>query len=317
MSRIRLLTAALLAATLLGGGPGRAQSGDGPFTVAETGQSFGSLQDAVNAIGEGQGTIRIASGRYGDCAVQEAGTITFSAAVPGQAIFDGGMCEEKATLVLRGHAARVEGLYFTHMRVPDGNGAGIRIEQGDLTVSDSMFADGQCGILSAEDRNSTIRIDHSTFSQLGKHPDGNGAHSVYVGHYGRAVVTNSRFERGTGGHYLKIRAPRVEIVGNSFDDSQGRDTNYMIDLPEGAVGRIADNTFVQGTGKENYSTLIAVHAEEGDNPSAGLIIEANTAWLVPGFAWSTAFVGDWSGEALVMRNNRLADGITPFQHHSN
>ena len=152
---------------------------------------------------------------------------------------------------------------------------------------------------------------------LGKHPDGNGAHSVYVGHYGRAVVTNSRFERGTGGHYLKIRAPRVEIVGNSFDDSQGRDTNYMIDLPEGAVGRIADNTFVQGTGKENYSTLIAVHAEEGDNPSAGLIIEANTAWLVPGFAWSTAFVGDWSGEALVMRNNRLADGITPFQHHSN
>lgn len=314
MARTRPIACALLAVVLIGG-PGQAQSSEGAFTVAETGQSFSSLQDAVNAIGEGQGTIRIASGRYHDCAVQEAGTVTFAAAVPGEAIFDGGMCEEKATLVLRGHAARVEGLLFTHMRVPDGNGAGIRIEQGNLVVSESMFVDGQCGILSAEDRNSTITIDHSTFSQLGKHPDGNGAHGVYVGHYGRAVVTNSRFERGTGGHYLKIRAPRVEITGNSFDDSQGRDTNYMIDLPEGAVGRIADNTFVQGTGKENYSTFIAVHAEDGDNPSAGLTIENNTAWLVPGFAWSTTFVGDWSGEALVVRNNRLAEGIAPFQRH--
>ena len=315
MALIRPLAAALLTAALLGGAPGRAQSGNGPFTVAESGERYGSLQDAVNAIGEGEGTIRIAPGRYTDCAVQEAGIVTFAAEAPGEAVFDGGMCEEKATLVLRGRGARVEGLTFTHMRVPDGNGAGIRIEQGNLTVSETMFVDGQCGILSAEDRNSTITIDHSTFSRLGKHPDGNGAHGVYIGRYGRAVVTNSRFERGTGGHYLKIRAPRVEITGNSFDDSQGRDTNYMIDLSEGAVGRIAGNSFVQGTGKENYGTFIAVHAEEGDNPSAGLIIEDNVAWLVPGFAWSTTFVGDWSGEALVMRNNRLARGITPFARH--
>lgn len=315
MALTRPLAAALLTAALLGGAPGRAQSGEGPFTVAETGERHGSLQDAVNAIGGGEGTIRIAPGRYTDCAVQEAGIVTFAAETPGEAVFDGGMCEEKATLVLRGRGARVEGLTFTHMRVPDGNGAGIRIEQGNLTVSETMFVDGQCGILSAEDRNSTITIDHSTFSRLGKHPDGNGAHGVYIGHYGRAVVTNSRFERGTGGHYLKIRAPRVEITGNSFDDSQGRDTNYMIDLSEGAVGRIAGNSFVQGTGKENYGTFIAVHAEEGDNPSAGLIIEDNVAWLVPGFAWSTTFVGDWSGEALVVRNNRLARGITPFARH--
>ncbi len=315
MAMTRPIAAALVAFALLGGAPGRAQSGDGPFVVAETGRSYGSLQDAVNAIGEGRGTIRIASGRYRDCAVQEAGTITFAAAVPGEAVFDGAICEEKATLVLRGRSARVEGLTFTHMRVPDGNGAGIRIEQGNLEVSESMFVDGQCGIISAVDENSTIAIDHSTFSRLGKHPDGNGAHAVYIGHYGAARVTNSRFERGTGGHYLKIRAPRVEIIGNSFDDSQGHDTNYMIDLPEGAVGRIAGNSFVQGTGKENYGTFIAVHAEQGDNPSAGLIIEDNVAWLVPGFAWSTAFVGDWSGEALVVRNNRLAEGITPFQRH--
>jgi hypothetical protein len=305
--------ALLLAAALIGGAL-RAQP-QGAFTVVETGRAYSSLQDAVSAISGGQGTIRIAPGRYDDCAVQEAGRIAFVAATPGTAIFDGGICEDKAILVLRGRSARVEGLVFTHMRVSDGNGAGIRIEEGNLDVIQTMFVDGQCGILSASDPRGIISIDHSTFSRLGKHPDGTGAHSLYIGQYGQLRVTNSRFERGTGGHYLKSRSPRIEVLNNSFDDSQGQDTNYMIDLPEGAVGRIAGNVFVQGNGKENYSTLIAVHAEEGRNPSAGLIIEDNEASAAPGFQWTSAFVGDWSGEALVIRNNRLGERITPFERH--
>src|SRR5829696_1688396 len=120
------------------------------FTVAETGRGFERLQDAVAAIGGGSGTIRIAPGRYRGCAVQEAGRVAF-VAEPGTAVFDGGACEGKATLVLRGRSARVDGLVFAHVRVADGNGAGIRIEQGDLTVSQTKFMDGQCGILSAND----------------------------------------------------------------------------------------------------------------------------------------------------------------------
>lgn len=311
---IRALAVAALTAAALSGSALDAQ-GSGPFTVVETGHSFARLQDAVNAIGGGQGTIRIAPGRYGDCAVQEAGRIAYVAATPGTAIFDGGICEDKATLVLGGRSARVEGLVFTHMRAPDGNGAGIRIQTGDLDVVQTMFVDGQCGILSAADPNGTISVDHSTFSRLGKEPDGHGAHSMYIGHYGAIRITNSRFERGTGGHYLKSRSRRIEAIGNSFDDSQGQDTNYMIDLPEGAVGRIAGNTFVQGTGKENYGTLIAVHAETGSNPSAGLVIEDNVASVVPAFAWTTALVGDWSGEALVIRNNRLGEHVRLFERH--
>lgn len=292
------------------GQPVAAQSA-APFAVAETGERFDSLADAVAAIGDGSGTIRIAAGRYRDCAVQEAGRIAFVAEEPGTAIFDGGMCEGKATLVLRGRSARVEGLVFTHMRVPDGNGAGIRIEQGDLEVVQAMFLDGQSGILSAADPEGTISIDHSTFSGLGVNADG-AAHSIYIGGYGSLTVTNSRFERGTGGHYVKSRAPRIHLLDSSFDDSQGRSTNYMIDLPEGAVGRIAGNVFVQGTSKENYGTMIAVGAEEGDNPSLGLVIENNIAAVAPGFRWRTAFVGDWSAEALVIRDNQVGAGIIPF-----
>ena len=31
--------------------------------------------------------------------------------------------------------------------------------------------------------------------------------------------------------------------------------------------------------------------------------------------WTSAFVGDWSGEALVIRNNRLGERITEFERH--
>jgi hypothetical protein len=299
---------ALFAALALPGGAARAQPSR-PFTVAETGAGYARLKDAVSAIGDGAGTIRIAPGRYRDCAVQEAGRIAFVAETRGTAIFDGGVCEGKATLVLRGRSARVDGLVFTHARVADGNGAGIRIEQGDLDVAFARFIDAQCGILSAIDPASAITIDHSTFAGLGKRPDGDGAHSLYVGNYGRLRVTNSRFERGTGGHYLKSRAARIEVLDSSFDDSRGRATNYMIDLPNGAVGRIAGNTFVAGLGKENYSAMITVAAEGRINPSAGLTIENNDASLAPGFRWPTAFVADWSHERLVIRGNRLAKGI--------
>lgn len=311
MPRIALLAAVALAGLALPQGSA-AQDG-GAFTLVETGERFDALADAVAAIGDGSGTIRIAPGRYRDCAVQEAGRIAFVAETPGSAVFDGGMCEGKAILVLRGRSARVEGLVFTHMAVADGNGAGIRIEQGDLAVSQTLFIDGQCGILSATDPGGTIAIDRSTFSGLGRHPDGNGAHSLYVGHYGALRVTNTRFERGTGGHYLKSRAPRIEVLDSSFDDSAGTNTNYLIDLPEGARGRIAGNVFVHGPDKENYGTMIAIAAEARGNSSDGLVVEDNQAWLAPGFRWTTALVGDWSGDRLVLRGNRLAAGIAAIE----
>lgn len=291
-----------------------AQSGDAPYVVAESGRAFGRLQQAVDAIGEGQGTIRIAPGYHRDCAVQTAGHIAFVAAEPGRSIFDGVTCEGKAALVLRGDGARVDGIVFQSMRVPDGNGAGIRLEQGDLTIVNSLFRGSEEGILTADDPQSTLTIERSTFSRLGRCDRGlSCAHSVYTGAYGRVVVTHSRFEKGTGGHYLKVRAGQVDIRDNSFDDTQGTATNYMIDLPAGATGRIADNLFVQGRDKENYSAIIAVAAEARDNPSRGLSIEGNRATLPEGLGRNVAFVADWSGEPLAIGANDLGPGLKRYE----
>ncbi|HMQ20392.1 MAG TPA: right-handed parallel beta-helix repeat-containing protein, partial [Sphingopyxis sp.] len=126
MTRIRpSLIAALLIAAVAAAAPAPAQTGGAPYVIAENGRGYARLQDAVDAIGEGQGTIRIAPGYHRDCAVQTAGRIAFVAAEPGTAVFDGVACEGKAALVLRGQGARVYGLVFQNMRLPDGNGAGI------------------------------------------------------------------------------------------------------------------------------------------------------------------------------------------------
>lgn len=291
-----------------------AQERSARYTVVESGQGFDRLQQAVDAIGDSQGTIAIAPGRYSDCAVQAAGVISYLAAEPGTAVFDGKTCEGKAALVLRGRGAEVSGLVFQNMRVPDYNGAGIRLEQGNLTVAESWFRDSEQGILTGDDPAARIIVDRSTFTRLGTCEGSGGcAHSIYTGLYGQVRVTRSRFEEGRGGHYVKSRAARVEIASSSFDDARGQATNYMIDLPEGAAGQISNNWFVQGSDKENYSAFIAVAAEGQAHSSAGLAILGNDARLAPGIDRSTTFVADWSGEALALGDNVLGPGLKRFE----
>lgn len=313
-SALMLALSGVAMGVAVGAGGAAAQAGRPAYTVAETGRAFAALQDAVNAIGEGAGTIRVAPGLYRDCAVQQGGDVALVAEVPGQAVFDGAICEGKAALVARGRSLRVEGAVFQNMRVPDGNGAGIRLERGNLTVRQAWFRDSEQGILSADDPASSVLIEKSTFTRLGRCDLGLAcAHSVYFGDYGAVIVRRSRFEQGRGGHYVKSRAARIEVTESSFDDSRGQATNYMIDLSHGASGRIAGNWFVQGRDKENYSAFIANAAEGHAHPAGGLTVERNDARLAPGIRRDTAFVADWSGDAIAVGANNLGPGLARLE----
>jgi hypothetical protein len=306
----RLVLLALLVA-----GPASAQS-MGPaaqpnFTVQESGDSFFTLQEAVRAVGEGRATIRIAPGRYEECITQDAGEIRYVAERPGTVIFDTVTCEGKAAFVLRGRAATVDGIVFQNMQVPDRNGAGIRLEQGALTVRESLFRNSESGILGANDQRGAIRIERSTFSGLGRcDEEYDCAHSIYINGAGPVSIAHVRFERGRGGHYVKSRAPQIEVIDSSFDDSAGRATNYMIDLPYGANGTIARNVFVQGRDKENYSAFIAVAGEGEENDTTRLAVRENEASLVPGLSRRTVFLADWSGSPVRLDANRLDPQIS-------
>ncbi|MEL7445380.1 MAG: right-handed parallel beta-helix repeat-containing protein [Pseudomonadota bacterium] len=284
------------------------------FTVVEMKQSFGTLQQAINAIGARRGTISIAPGIYQECAVQEDGVVTYVAEQQGTVAFERRACEGKAALVLRGLGAEIRGITFRKIAVADGNGAGIRLEKGSLNIAFSRFEDSQQGILTANDQTGRIHIVRSTFSGLGTCEHSAGcAHSIYVGDYGELAISESRFEKGTGGHYVKARAANVFIRNNSFDDAAGRGTNYMIDLPAGSRGEIADNWFIQGRDKENYSAFIALGAEQNLHPSDGLQVTGNEARFVPGLRRASVFLADWTGSQVAMSSNRLAQGLKPYE----
>ena len=308
MRRILIALLPLLAA------PAMAEPTSAPFTVQETGQGFANLDEAVQSIRMGTATILIAPGVYKQCTVQAGGNITFKAVQPGTAIFDGEACEGKAAFVLRGLSSTVDGLVFRNIRVSDGNGAGIRTELGNLTVRNSMFLDSQEGILGGEPAGQKIVIDRSTFAGLGTCDDATDcAHSVYLANRGSVTITRSRFERGRGGHYVKLRVPSLSITDNSFDDSDGRKTNYMIDLSEGGTGLIARNTFADGSHKENWTGFIVVAAEGRTYSSAGLKVVDNVATLAPDFGKSPAFVANVGRDRIDIGANKLAPGIRAFE----
>ncbi|MCD2314940.1 right-handed parallel beta-helix repeat-containing protein [Sphingomonas sp. IC-11] len=305
--------APVLLAIAMAAVPANGQQGSAPFVVQETGEGFATLDEALQANRGQDFTVLVAPGVYRQCAVQQAGRVTFKAVKPGSAIFEGA-CEDKAALVLRGAGSVVDGLVFRGIRVPDGNGAGIRIEIGDLVVRNSMFLDSQEGILGGTEEPTSVTVDRSTFSGLGQcHETEDCAHSIYLASRGSVTITNSRFERGRGGHYVKLRVPRVTITDNSFDDSAGNRTNYMIDLPEGATGEIARNTFVQGVQKENWGGMIVVAAEQRKYRSAGLSVHDNVATLAPGQTKSPAFVANVSGERLALGANQLGAGVRAYE----
>jgi len=304
----------ILSTTLLvfaaAGAAALAQSTPTPFTVAESGRSYAALKDAVAAIGSGKGTVMIASGTYAQCAVQQAGDIAFRAETPGSVILDGVACEGKAALVLRGRSSSIDGVIFQNIRVPDGNGAGIRLESGNLTVTNSLFRNSEEGILTGDAPGNSVSIDKSTFRHLGRcDRDLDCAHGIYIGRYAKLIVTRSRFDQGDGGHYLKTRTPQVTITDNSFDDSGGRLTNYMIDLSNGASGEISRNEMVQGRNKDNYSAFITVAPEGREHDSSNLSIAGNSASFVPGLQRSSSFVANFTDDAVKIGANRLAKGI--------
>ena len=306
----RSFTLALAAMAAAATWPLQAQS-SAPFTVAETGEAFGSLQDAVEAIGRGSGTIRIAPGPLrrmrgpgsgpGRLSSPSSAARRCSTAAPARA--------RRRSCSAAGRA-RVDGLVFTGVRVPDGNGAGIRLEDGDLAVSYTLFSDGQNGILTANGPPGSISIDHSTFSGLGERR--------------RHPFALCRPLRQPQGHQFPLRARRRRPLSQE-PRAADRGAGQQLRRQPGPPDQLSDRP-VQRRRRPDRRQRLRPRHRQGElrdddlgrarkaprTAPAGLVIEDNDASVAPGFRWSTAFVGDWSGERLEIRDNRLGPRIGLF-----
>lgn len=263
-----------------------------------------NLAAAAAAASDGD-TFEVEAGDYyGDVAVWNKNNITVRA-VNGRVriIANGFSTEGKGIWVVRGKNMTVEGLDFSGARVPDLNGAGIRLENGQLTVIDCGFFNNQNGILTSNQAQVELNIINSEFGYNG-HGDGQ-SHNLYVGEIKYLMVMGSYFHHANVGHLLKSRAAINHILYNRLTDEAGGRASYELEFASGGVAYVVGNIIQQGAQTENPH-LISFGIEGLRGPKNELYLINNT--LVDDRNSSGIFLRIKAGNTKVKAFNNLLVG---------
>ena len=274
------------------------------------GERFKAPSEAANAARDGDG-IEIAPGEYFDCAFWRASNLTIAGTGPGVVITDK-TCGGKALFVISGNDVTVRDLTLTRARVPDGNGAGIRAEGKNLTVTGVRFVNNQNGILAAAQPEGTIEIRDSEFVRNGTCASGKGcAHGVYVNALARLTVVHSRFFETRDGHHIKSRAARTEVIGNTIEDGDNGTSSYLIDAPNGGSVIVEGNTMQKGPKNSNHGTAISIGAEGVTQRTAEIIVRDNT--FTNDYGGKTTFVNNITATEATLSGNVLKGKVTALK----
>ncbi|WP_198119051.1 hypothetical protein [Massilia rhizosphaerae] len=213
----------------------------------------------------------------------------------------------KGTWVVTGNNITVENVEMLGAKVPDGNGAALRLEGTNFTLRQAFIHDNENGILSNANKNSNIVIEHSEFGHNGS---GTGqTHNVYIGSAKSLTFRYNYSHDAVIGHDLKSRAMVNMIAYNRFSSTPPGKTgstasgkpSYEIDLPNGGTSFIVGNVIEQPAINDN-STLVAYGEEGATNPGHDLYVINNT--FLNDFTGGTfLFVsGKVSAPALIQNN---------------
>jgi hypothetical protein len=265
------------------------------------------VADALRVAADGD-TIAVAGGTYrGDVAVITQRRLTI-VGIGEQPVFDadGRHAEGKAIWVVRDGDIRIENIAFRGTRVPDGNGAGIRFENGRLTLHRCRFTDNQMGLLTSNNADSELAITDSEFADAPHNP-GSLPHLLYVGRIGRFSIRGSLLRHGNVGHLLKSRARESTIVGNRLDDGRDGLASYEIDLPNGGIAEVTGNMLVQSPLTQN-AVMLSYGAEGRPWDENRLTVAGNT--FVNRRTEGGSFIRVWAdrlppGTPVLSRGNRL------------
>ena len=292
----RAFTAALLAASTAA-----------PAAVIIVGpdESVTRIADAARLARDGD-TVLIKPGTYrGDVAVWPQKSLEIRGLGTRPVLqADGRDAEGKGIWVFVNGHFKVDNIAFRGARVADGNGAGIRMEQGSLEVRNCRFEDNQNGILTANFDDTELRVINSTFDKA-PHDDLALHHLLYVGRIKHFVLEGSHLQRGYRGHLVKSRARLNEVRYNLLSDGPEGAASYELEFPEGGVAVVTGNVIAQSAARGN-PVVIGYGAEAGNRPVNRLFLSHNTlinkgirpAWFVR--AWTDKLP---AGTEIVTRNN--------------
>jgi hypothetical protein len=273
---------------------------------AGAGKAYATPSAAINAADAGD-TVRISPGQYFDCAVVKPDRVTIEGVGDAAAVaLTDKTCQGKALLVIDGNDITVRNLTLTRARVPDGNGAGIRAEGGNLTVDGVQFINNQNGILTNAAPTMNVTVLHSQFIKNGV-CNGFCAHAIYAGKIASLTVRDTIFRGTKDGHDIKSRALHTEVTGCDIQDGPDGTASYLIELPNGGSLVASGNTMEKGPRSGNHTAAISIGAEGVDQPTQEIVVRDNH--FTNDGDYNTAFVNNVTATEAVLRGNVLHGSV--------
>ena len=262
---------------------------------------------AIAAASAGD-TVAIAPGQYFDCGFVRAPRLTIEGVGDAATVvLTDKACGGKALLVIDAPDVTVRNLTLTRARVPDGNGAGIRMEGGNLTVDHVRFVNNQDGILTAAGPTWVLTVTNSVFDRNGSCAD-YCAHGIYAGAIAKLIVRDSHFTATKQAHHIKSRALLTEVTGSTIEDGPAGTASYLIEAPNGGSLIVRGNTLEKGPLAENHSAAIIIGDEGVTQPTGEITIE-NNVFTNDMTDHRTAFVSNDTATEAMLRGNTLHGSV--------
>jgi len=214
-------------------------------------------------------TVEIQSGTYsGDVCAITANKLTIRG-VNGRPKINaaGKNSGGKGIWVVRGNDITIDNVEMYGAKVPDKNGAALRLEGTNFTLLNSFLHDNENAVLSGENTASTVTMEYNEFGHNG-YGDGY-SHNIYIGKVAKLYFRYNFSHDANVGHNLKTRGVYNMIAYNRFSSLRPGETgttaagkpSYEIDVPNGGTTYIIGNVIMQPA-SHNNPALVA-YGEEG------------------------------------------------------
>ena len=214
----------------------------------------------------------------------------------------------KGTWVVVGSNIVIENVEMFGAKVPDQNGAALRLEGTNFTLRSSFLHDNENGILSGANTASNIVIEYSEFGHNGF---GTGyTHNLYIGNVASLTFRYNFSHDAHVGHNLKSRARVNMIAYNRFSSLRAGETgstaagqpSYEIDLPNAGTSYVIGNVIQQPSANQNPG-MLAYGAEGASNPGRDLYVVNNTFLNEDSSRGTFVLVGSTVTTPVLLQNN--------------
>jgi hypothetical protein len=191
-------------------------------------------------------------------------------------IIDGAVSYDgKAVWLVSADNIHIENIEISGCKVPDNNGAAIRMEGNSLWLTHCYFHHNENGILTNSYLPDAVIVFENCHFAYNGYGDGY-THNMYINYIEHFIMKNCYSHNAHIGHNVKSRAKNNTILYNRIMDESEGDSSYLIDFPYGGNNMVIGNLFHQGKNAENPTML--THAPESalNNEKQRLIVAYNT-----------------------------------------